>query len=38
MTTIYFVRHCKPDHKNSDDRNRPLTEEGMADSEKENLY
>lgn len=34
MTTIYFVRHCKPDHKNTDDRNRPLTDEGMADSEK----
>lgn len=34
MTTIYFVRHCKPDHKNPDDRNRSLTDEGMADSEK----
>ena len=27
LTTVYFVRHCKPDHKNMDDRNRPLTEE-----------
>lgn len=27
MTTIYFVRHCKPDTKIYDDRNRPLTEE-----------
>lgn len=34
LTTVYFVRHCKPDHKNMDDRNRPLTEEGLADSEK----
>ena len=34
MTTIYFVRHCKPDHKNPDDRNRPLTDEGIADSER----
>ena len=24
MTTIYFVRHCKPDGKIQDDRNRPL--------------
>ncbi len=34
MTTIYFVRHCKPDGKVSDDRNRPLTEEGLFDSNK----
>ncbi|MCR5764220.1 MAG: histidine phosphatase family protein [Treponema sp.] len=34
MTTIYFVRHCKPDGKVSDDRNRPLTEEGLLDSKK----
>lgn len=27
MTTIYFVRYCKPDAKIYDDRNRPLTEE-----------
>ena len=34
MTTIYFVRHCKPDFKISDDRNRPLTEEGLKDALK----
>jgi 2,3-bisphosphoglycerate-dependent phosphoglycerate mutase len=34
MTTIYFVRHCKPDGKIKDDRNRPLTEEGLEDSNK----
>lgn len=34
MTTIYFVRHCKPDGAVHDDRNRPLTEEGMEDSKK----
>lgn len=34
MTTIYFVRHCKPDRDWQDDRSRPLTEEGMADSLK----
>ena len=34
MTTIYFVRHCKPDGKIKDDRNRPLTEEGLEDSIK----
>ena len=34
MTTIYFVRHCKPDGKIQDDRNRPLTEEGLEDSIK----
>ncbi|MBR4387300.1 MAG: histidine phosphatase family protein [Treponema sp.] len=34
MTTIYFVRHCKPDGKIQDDRNRPLTEEGLEDSNK----
>ena len=32
MTTIYFVRHCKPDANNFDDRNRPLTQEGLQDS------
>jgi 2,3-bisphosphoglycerate-dependent phosphoglycerate mutase len=31
MTTIYFVRHCETDNANPDDRNRPLTEKGMAD-------
>ena len=34
MTTIYFVRHCKPDSTVYDDRNRPLTEEGLADSQR----
>ena len=34
MTRIYFVRHCKPDGKIKDDRNRPLTEEGLEDSVK----
>ena len=27
MTTVYFVRHCKPDGKVIDERNRPLTDE-----------
>ena len=34
MTNIYFVRHCTPDSTWADDRTRPLTEEGMEDSEK----
>lgn len=34
MTTIYFVRHAQPDHDWEDDRTRPLTEEGIMDSEK----
>lgn len=34
MTTIYFVRHAKPDKTIHDDRTRPLTAEGLADSEK----
>jgi 2,3-bisphosphoglycerate-dependent phosphoglycerate mutase len=34
MTTLYFVRDCKPDGKIQDDRNRPLTEEGLEDSNK----
>ena len=32
MTTIYFVRHCKPDSNWQDDRTRPLTQEGVEDS------
>ena len=32
MTTIYFVRHCKPDSSWQDDRTRPLTQEGVEDS------
>ena len=31
MTTVYFVRHCKPDGKVIDERNRPLTDEGVSD-------
>ena len=34
MTTIYFIRHCKPDGKWKDDRTRPLTQEGLEDSHK----
>ncbi|MGN0674913.1 MAG: histidine phosphatase family protein [Oscillospiraceae bacterium] len=34
MTTVYFVRHAKPDKSIRDDRTRPLTDEGLADSEK----
>jgi phosphohistidine phosphatase SixA len=33
MTTrIYFVRHALPIQEHADDRTRPLTEEGLADS------
>ena len=32
MTQIYFVRHAEPDRTNPDDRNRPLTPRGMADT------
>lgn len=32
MTKIYFVRHAQPEHKWEDDRTRPLTQEGKADS------
>ena len=31
MTRVYFVRHAKPDKSVKDDRNRPLSESGMAD-------
>lgn len=34
MTTIYFVRHAMPDRSVHDDRARPLTKEGAADSER----
>jgi Fructose-2,6-bisphosphatase len=34
MTTIYFVRHAQPEHEWENDRTRPLTEEGLADSHK----
>ena len=33
MTKIFFVRHAQPDHMWDDDRTRPLTTEGKADSE-----
>lgn len=34
MTSLYFVRHAQPDHDWKDDRTRPLTDEGLADSGK----
>lgn len=34
MTRIYFVRHALPEHNWKDDRTRPLTVEGLADSLK----
>ena len=34
MTSLYFVRHAQPVHGWEDDRTRPLTEEGVADSGK----
>lgn len=32
MTKVYFVRHAQPDFHHENDRTRPLTEEGAADS------
>lgn len=32
MTKVFFVRHAQPEHNHADDRTRPLTEEGMADT------
>lgn len=32
MTKVYFVRHAQPEHDYADDRTRPLTSEGIADS------
>ena len=32
MTTVYFVRHAEPVHSDPDDRNRPLTSQGMKDT------
>ena len=32
MTKVYFVRHAQPEHDHMDDRTRPLTAEGIADS------
>lgn len=39
MTTVYFIRHAQSNRFEKDDRTRPLTEEGMADTLKitENL-
>lgn len=31
MTTIYFVRHAKPNHTNHNDAERELTEQGLQD-------
>lgn len=33
MTKIYFVRHAQPVHSHADDRTRPLTDEGMNDTQ-----
>ena len=32
MTTVFFVRHAQPRHDWADDRTRPLTDEGMKDT------
>lgn len=32
MTKIFFVRHAQPEYDHADDRTRPLTAEGVADS------
>ena len=32
MTKVYFVRHAQPEHDWEDDRTKPLTAEGKADS------
>lgn len=32
MTKVFFVRHAQPLHEHSDDRTRPLTEEGIIDA------
>jgi len=34
MISVYFVRHAEPDHNWIEDRTRPLTEEGIQDSDK----
>lgn len=34
MTTVYFVRHAKPDFSIHDDLTRPLTKEGLQDSKR----
>lgn len=38
MTTLYFVRHCRPDFSVAEDSVRPLTEEGKQDISKINRY
>lgn len=32
MTRLFFVRHAQPEHGWADDRTRPLTPQGMADT------
>lgn len=32
MTEVYFVRHAEPVHSHADDRTRPLTAQGLADT------
>lgn len=32
LTKVFFVRHAQPEHNHEDDRTRPLTAEGKADS------
>ena len=34
MTTVYFAKRCKSDRKVIDERNRPLTDEGVSASYK----
>ncbi len=34
MTTVYFIRHAQSDRFVHDDRTRPLTAEGLGDTEK----
>lgn len=34
MTTVYFIRHAQSDRFTQDDRTRPLTAEGLCDTEK----
>ncbi len=38
MTTLYFVRHCRPDFTVEQDSIRPLTEEGKRDVAKISAY
>lgn len=33
MTTVYFVRHAQPRYDWADDRTRPLTDEGIKDTD-----